>query len=165
MRVLVRQVLGLAPASSASVERAASSRASCVATAAEAAAEQEQMKLIVGSAANVLIVTGMLRHEHQLDILAALEQVGLSKLGYFHTPGDPLFTALNKSAQEHRADTACQEKAGEEFATPTCFQNIHLTRTDVIAPWLTLESIGAASELAGRTANGRHDEHGFRRQA
>ena len=43
---------------------------------------------------------------------AALEQVGLSQLGYFHVPGDLLCTALNTILQEHRADAACEENAG-----------------------------------------------------
>ena len=71
------------------------------------------MKLIGLSAANALTITRMLRHKHQLNIPAALEQVDLSKLDYFHTPGDLLFTSLINFAQEHRPDAACQDNAGE----------------------------------------------------
>ena len=124
-------------------------RTSSVVAAAEAAAEQEQMKLIGGSVANALTITRMLRHKHSLDIPTSLSRVGLAKLGFFHTPGDLLFQALNNIVKEHEAEEAAAEGQGEDFATPVCFPYVDITRADVIAPWLTPESIGASSDLAG----------------
>ena len=134
---------GAAQGGSLSFSQSVASAPSRQRSAVEEAEEQEFIRLVGGSTANALTVSRVLRRRHSIDIKSLLLSAGLSKLGFFHSPGDALFQFLFNCKQEHEAECAAENKH------TICFPYVDITRNDVVAPWMNVEAIGGSSDAIG----------------